>query len=71
MESKNIVVYADYKPITNVEHLGTHQIYRNPRVFLEARTLGDLNPNEIRVQMIYAGVCGTDIHLLEIDIPAW
>lgn len=67
MESKNIVVYADYKPIKNVEHPGTHQIYQNPRVFLETKTLGDLDPNEIRVQMIYAGVCGTDIHLLETN----
>jgi threonine dehydrogenase-like Zn-dependent dehydrogenase len=67
MKSKNIVVYADYKPIKNIEHPGTHQIYQNPRVFLETRILGDLNPNEIRVQMIYAGVCGTDIHLLETN----
>ncbi|MEK8016287.1 MAG: zinc-binding dehydrogenase [Candidatus Parabeggiatoa sp.] len=67
MKSKNIVVYADSKPIKNIEHPGTHQIYQNPRVFLETRTLGDLAPNEIRVQMIYAGVCGTDIHLLETN----
>jgi len=67
MKSKNIVVYADYKPIKDVEHPGTHQIYQNPRVFLETKTLGDLDPNEIRVQMIYAGVCGTDIHLLETN----
>ncbi|HIE02159.1 MAG TPA: alcohol dehydrogenase [Thiotrichaceae bacterium] len=67
MESKNIVVYADYKPIKDVENPGTHQIYQNPRIKLETRTLGDLHPNEIRVQMIYAGVCGTDIHLLETN----
>ncbi len=68
MKSKNIVVYADYKPQKNIDHPSTHQIYQNPRVFLEMRTLGDLDPNEIRVQMIYAGVCGTDIHLLETNV---
>jgi (R,R)-butanediol dehydrogenase / meso-butanediol dehydrogenase / diacetyl reductase len=43
---------------------GPHQIYRNPRVSVEKRIMMALNPEEIRVKMLYAGVCGTDVHLV-------
>jgi len=47
-----------------VERPGPHQIYRHPRVEVEVRALGELHPDEIRVRMIYAGLCGTDAHLV-------
>ena len=65
MESKVVVVYADREPMEGVDNPGPHQIYRNPRVSVEDRKLGVLDPNEIRVEMIYAGLCGTDLHLVE------
>jgi len=65
METKVIVVYADKEPVKGVVNPGPHQTYKNPRVVLEKRTLKKLNPNEIRVQMLYAGICGTDVHLTE------
>ncbi len=65
MTSDVIAVYADKQPLAGVIPAGPHQIYRNPRVCFEQRTLGDLSPNEIRVEMCYAGVCGTDVHLVE------
>ncbi len=46
---------------------GPHQIYRKPLVSVEQRHLDDLNPDDIRVEMIYAGLCGTDVHLVETD----
>lgn len=64
METDVVVVYAENDPMPGVANPGPHQIYRNPRVTIETRNLGDLNPDEIRVEMIYAGVCGTDAHLV-------
>lgn len=48
-----------------VENPKPNQVYRNPTVSVEPRELGDLHPDEIRVQMVYAGICGTDVHLVE------
>lgn len=65
MESKVVVVHADREPMEGVDNPGPHQIYRNPVVSVEKRELGNLHPDEIRVEMIYAGLCGTDLHLVE------
>ncbi len=67
MQSKVVVIYADRKPMEGVTNPGPHQIYRNPRVSVEIREQGDLRPDEVRVEMIYAGLCGTDIHLAETN----
>ncbi len=67
MESKVVVVHAEREPMEGVVNPGPHQTYRNPRVFVEKRELGDLEPDEIRVEMIYAGLCGTDVHLVETN----
>lgn len=67
MESKVVVVYADRRPIEGVADPGPHQIYQNPRVSVEKRELGHLRSDEIRVEMIYAGLCGTDVHLVETN----
>ena len=34
---------------------------------MEHRELGELLSDEVRVEMIYAGVCGTDVHLVETN----
>jgi (R,R)-butanediol dehydrogenase/meso-butanediol dehydrogenase/diacetyl reductase len=65
MESKLVVLYADREPLNGIVHPGPHQIYRNPHVVIEKRVLGDLHRDMIRVEMIYAGVCGTDVHLVD------
>lgn len=67
MESKSVVIYADRLPMKGIVTPGPHQVYRNPRISVETRPLGDLNPDDIRVDMIYAGICGTDVHLVETD----
>ena len=64
MLSRVVVLHADKDPQNGIPHPGSHQIYKNPRMFLENRELGPLHPEEIRVKMIYAGVCGTDVHLV-------
>lgn len=67
MESKVVVVHADREPMEGVDNPRPHQIYRNPVVSVERRELGNLHPDEIRVEMIYAGLCGTDLHLVETN----
>jgi (R,R)-butanediol dehydrogenase/meso-butanediol dehydrogenase/diacetyl reductase len=41
--------------------------YKNPRLSVEKRTLGLLLPGYLRLEMIYAGICGTDLHLIKSD----
>ena len=65
MKSSQIVLYAQNKPMQGISNPGPHQIYRKPYVAVEQRNLGQLDPDEIRVEMIYAGLCGTDVHLVE------
>jgi len=64
VKSRMVVVKVDDDPIKNIVRPGPHQRYRNPRVSVETRTLPALHPNEIRVKIMYAGVCGTDVHLV-------
>ncbi|NNJ98976.1 MAG: alcohol dehydrogenase catalytic domain-containing protein [Desulfatitalea sp.] len=64
MQSKVLVVNADHAPMESVAVPGPHQIYRNAQVSVKTRISQRLQPNEIRVEMLYAGVCGTDTHLL-------
>lgn len=66
-QSKVIVVKADREPLRGVANPGPHQIYQNPKLSVEERILGKLDNDEIRVEMIYAGVCGTDVHLVETN----
>jgi len=64
MESRVVVVQADSDPIKGIVKPGPHQRYKNPRISVENRMLPALRPDEVRVKMIYAGVCGTDVHLV-------
>ncbi|MDI6741754.1 MAG: alcohol dehydrogenase catalytic domain-containing protein [Smithella sp.] len=63
MKTRVVVIHADNDPVTGIVRPGPNQIYKNPRILLETRTLAALRPDEVRVKMLYAGVCGTDIHL--------
>ncbi|MBF0561711.1 MAG: alcohol dehydrogenase catalytic domain-containing protein [Alphaproteobacteria bacterium] len=65
MDSRVTVVYADREPMPGIINPGSHQLFRNPRISVETRTLNALHPEEIRVQMCYAGICGTDVHLVD------
>ena len=67
MESRVVVVHADIEPMQGITKPGPHQIYRNPRVSVENRKLPALCSDEVRIEMIYAGVCGTDVHLVDTN----
>lgn len=67
METRVVLVHADSEPVDGIAKPGPHQIYRNPKLSVKTRKLRELSPDEVRVEMIYAGVCGTDIHLTETN----
>ncbi len=65
MKTDVVAVQAAYDPMPGAADPGPHQTYKHPRVSVLSRDLGPLHPDEVRVRMIYAGVCGTDVHLVE------
>lgn len=65
--AKVLVVRARRDPLPGLANPGPHQTYKDPVLSVEERTLGPLDPEEIRVGMIYAGICGTDVHLVETN----
>lgn len=66
-EQSALYLKADIYPIEGVMTPRTDQLYRNPRLELQTRTLNKLAEGNIRVQMEYVGICGTDIHIATAD----
>ena len=66
-EARAVLLSASREPMPGVAHPGTHQLYRHPRVSLVARALGDVPAGHVRAQMLYAGICGTDLHFISAD----
>jgi threonine 3-dehydrogenase len=63
MKSQCLVLHADnFKSKKNQSSK-----YKNPRIFIESKTLGPLDSNNIRIEVIYVGICGTDIHATQSD----
>lgn len=67
MDTKVLTVKADKEPMDNIENSLGNQVYKNPRLIISKRELGSLNCNDIRVKVIYVGVCGSDVHLLKTN----
>jgi len=63
MKTDSLVVHADCQPMEGIADPLPNQIYRNPRISIEQRELGPLSDNDVRIEMLYAGICGTDVHL--------
>jgi D-xylulose reductase len=51
----------------HVDRPGPHQTYRHPTLAVEERALGALAAGSLRVEMLYVGACGTDVHVVESD----
>lgn len=60
-----LLVKAEKSPQTGSEKLPPNRLYRYPGLSIEQRGLGPLEAGDIRIEVIYAGVCGTDIHVLQ------
>ncbi|MBP6479655.1 MAG: alcohol dehydrogenase catalytic domain-containing protein [Pseudomonadales bacterium] len=67
MYGKAVVLHAEDAPRPDTPDPGPHQRYRAPRLAVESRTLAPPAPGRLQVEMLYAGVCGTDLHLLQTD----
>ena len=67
MLSEVLSVCAKYEPMAGVVNPGPHQKYKDSRIIIEKRTLNELDPSFLRVKMLFAGVCGTDVHAVEHD----
>ena len=67
MESIQLRLYADQDPMPGIDNPGPHQIFRNPHVKVISAELTPPREDEIQVEMIYAGLCGTDVHLAAKD----
>jgi threonine dehydrogenase-like Zn-dependent dehydrogenase len=61
--TKALVMRAERRAMPGVEYPGTHQLFRHPYFSVESRDLGPLPAHHIRAEMLYVGVCGTDVHL--------
>ena len=64
MKTNVLVVKAENAPIVGIENPKPNQIYKNPYISIEERPLGVIDSEDLRVEMIYVGVCGTDFHLV-------
>lgn len=68
MSSQRVLVLtARDDPLPGVVAPTTREHYRSPQLGVQDRDLGLLAPDDIRVQMIYAGVCGSDVHIVAAD----
>ncbi|URZ07886.1 zinc-dependent alcohol dehydrogenase [Clostridium felsineum] len=63
MKTKVLLVKAEESPINKNDNLLPNQIYKNARIIVEDREMGGLQPDEIRIEVLYVGICGTDVHL--------
>lgn len=65
--TSTLVLRAEKTPMPGCDRPGPHQLYRNPRLGIERRELGPLETGNVRVEMIYAGICGTDVQTTQRD----
>lgn len=63
MKTRVALIKAENVPMGGIKNPKPNQIYRNAKISIEERELGPVDPDEIRVEMMYVGICGTDIHL--------
>ncbi|MBP9033744.1 MAG: alcohol dehydrogenase catalytic domain-containing protein [Pseudomonadales bacterium] len=66
-QGKAIVLHAEDAPQAGTPGVGPHQRYRAPRLGVQTRDVAPPLPGRLQVEMLYAGVCGTDLHLLQTD----
>ena len=62
-----LIYRADRAPLAGADLSGPHQIYRRPRLALESRADEVLRDGHVRVEVRLAGVCGSDLNLMQCD----
>ncbi len=63
--SRALTLHAEDAPLPGIAAPGPHQRYRYPRLSIQQRTLKPLAPGWLRIRMLYAGICGTEVHLVQ------
>ncbi len=66
-ERSALVVRAERSPRPGIDRPGPHERYRHPILSIEPRALGPLAVDHLRVEMLLAGLCGTDLHVIRSD----
>ncbi len=66
-EATALAVKAVEKLVPGVVEPGPRQRYKLPRLEVVKKRMGKLHPGFVRLKVLMAGVCGTDVHLLETD----
>jgi (R,R)-butanediol dehydrogenase / meso-butanediol dehydrogenase / diacetyl reductase len=67
LETEVCILYADRVPKKGITNPLTNQLYKNPILKIHKKTLGNLLPSNIRIRMLYAGICGTDLQMTNTD----
>jgi threonine dehydrogenase-like Zn-dependent dehydrogenase len=65
MITPSLFLHADLAPLPGVVAPIPPQKYKNPRLVIRERELPVLDDFHVRVEMLYAGICGTDLHLAQ------
>ena len=65
MQREALVLRAQHDPMPGIAHPGPHQTYRRPRIAIERGAMPSLEHGDVRLEMLYAGLCGTDLHLID------
>lgn len=60
-----LIMHADDAPLTDVVEPSPNHRYRYPSLSLQQRDLRQLEDNYVRLNIEYAGICGTDVHLVK------
>lgn len=64
---KSILARGEKISIDTFESPEKKYRYKNLRISLEEKKLTPIKPGDIRIQILYAGICGTDVCLLKTD----
>jgi len=67
MITQSLFLHADFAPLPGVAAPIPTQKYKNPHLIIKERELPALDDFHVRVEMLYAGICGTDLHLTQKD----
>ena len=65
--SLSVVLHANDEPMPGVIKPTPNQRFRNPELSIQEKELPELLDSQIQVEMLYVGICGTDVHLIESD----
>ena len=66
-EITGLAVKAVDNPLPGVEHPAPHQRYQSPRLEIVRRPCPEIKPGFVLLEILTAGICGTDVHLLQTD----